>query len=62
MTNSAFLHFLTTLLFKQRSKHVGAVLISTIIITLLSSVLFISSSLQQTLMSTLNKQARLYCN
>ena len=57
MTNSAFLHFLTTLLFKQKSKHIGAVLISSIIITLLSSILFISSSLQQTLMNTLEKQA-----
>ncbi len=56
MKNSAFLHFLTLLLFKQRGKHVGAILISVIIIFLLSSVLFISSSLQQTLLDTLNGQ------
>ncbi len=55
--SSVFLHFLTLLLFKQKSKHIGAVLISVIIISLLSSVLFISSSLQQTLMTSLDKQA-----
>ncbi len=56
MKNSAFLHFLTLLLFKQKSKHMGAVLISVIIIFLLSSVLFLSSSLQDSLLSTLDKQ------
>ena len=57
MRNSAFLYFLTLLLFKQKGKHIGAVLISVIIIFLLSSVLFISSSLQNTLLSTLRGQA-----
>jgi len=56
MKNSAFLHFLTLLLFKQKSKHIGAVLISVIIIFLLSAVLFLSSSLQYSLLSTLHKQ------
>jgi len=56
-TNSAFLYFLTLLLFKQKSKHIGAVLISVIIIFLLSSVLFISSSLQNTLLDTLKNQS-----
>ncbi len=55
--NSAFLHFLTLLLFKQKSKHIGAILISVIIIFLLSSVLFISSSLQNTLLETLKNQS-----
>jgi len=54
---SAFLHFLTLLLFKQKGKHIGAVLISVIIIFLLSSVLFISSSLQKTLLDTLEYQS-----
>jgi len=54
---SAFLHFLTLLLFKQRGKHIGAVLISVIIIFLLSSVLFISASLQKTLLNTLEYQS-----
>ena len=57
MNNNAFLHFLTLLLFKQKGKHIGAVLISVIIIFLLSSVLFISSSLQNTLLDTLEDQA-----
>jgi len=55
--NNTFLYFLTLLLFKQKSKHIGAVLISVIIIFLLSSVLFISSSLQNTLLGTLESQS-----
>jgi len=57
MQNSVFLNFLTLLLFKQKGKHIGAVLISVIIIFLLSSVLFISSSLQHSLLGTLEAQA-----
>ncbi len=57
MANNAFFHFLTLLLFKQKGKHIGAILISVIIIFLLSSVLFISSSLQNILMGTLENQA-----
>lgn len=57
ISSSAFLHFLTLLLFKQKGKHIGAFLISVMIIFLLSSVLFISSSLQNSLLSTLENQA-----
>jgi len=57
MKSNAFLHFLTLLLFKQKAKHIGAVLISVIIIFLLSSVLFISSSLQHTILNTLEEQS-----
>ena len=57
MNSNAFLHFLTLLLFKQKGKHIGAVFISVIIIFLLSSVLFISSSLQNTLLNTLASQS-----
>ena len=57
MNSNAFLHFMTLLLFKQKAKHIGAVLISVIIIFLLSTVLFISSSLQQTLLTTLKSQS-----
>jgi ABC-type lipoprotein release transport system permease subunit len=56
MQNNSFLHFLTLLLFKQQRKHLGAVFISVIIIFLLSSVLFISSSLQHSLLELLGKQ------
>jgi ABC-type lipoprotein release transport system permease subunit len=57
MHSNAFLHFLTLLLFKQKGKHIGAVLISVIIIFLLSSVLFISSSLQHMLLGTVESQS-----
>ena len=57
MNSKTFLYFLTLLLFKQKGKHIGAVLISVIIIFLLSSVLFISSSLQHTLLGNLENQA-----
>ena len=57
MHNSPFFHFLTLLLFKQKSKHIGVVFISAIIIFLLSAVLFISASLQQSLLVTLETQA-----
>ncbi len=56
MKSSAFLHFLTLLLFKQKRKHSGAVLISVVIIALLSAVLFLSASLQHSLLTTLQKQ------
>ncbi len=56
MQSNAFFHFLTLLLFKQRSKHIGAVLISVIIIFLLSAVLFLSSSIQYSLYAALQKQ------
>jgi ABC-type lipoprotein release transport system permease subunit len=57
MQNSAFFHFLTLLLFKQKSKHIGAVLISVVIIFLLSSVLFLSASLRHSLLATMDEQA-----
>ena len=47
---------MTLVLFKQKAKHIGAVLISVIIIFLLSAVLFLSSSLQYSLLSALHKQ------
>jgi len=56
MKNSAFFHFLTLLLFKQKSKHIGAVLISVVIIFLLSAVLFLSASLEHTLLHTLKAE------
>ena len=56
LTKSSFLYFLTLLLFKQRGKHIGAVLISVVIISLLSSVLFISSAIQESTKATLQAQ------
>ncbi|MGC9351266.1 MAG: ABC transporter permease, partial [Sulfurovum sp.] len=52
-----FLHFLTLLLFKQKIKHMGVMMISIVMIALVSSVLFISASLQHTLEETIDSQA-----
>jgi ABC-type lipoprotein release transport system permease subunit len=56
MQSNSFLHFLTLLLFKQKGKHLGAILISVIIIFLFSSVLFLSASLQHTLLGALEQK------
>jgi ABC-type lipoprotein release transport system permease subunit len=46
MANSTFLRFLLLLLYQYRSKHAGIALISSLIVALLGSVLFISQSIQ----------------
>ena len=53
MRSSSFFHFFTIALFRQRSKHIGAVLISVVVIFLLSAVLFLSSTLERSLLQTL---------
>jgi len=56
MTNNAFWHFLTLQLFKERSKHSSVIVISVMILFLLSSVLFISSSIRFSIEETLKVQ------
>ena len=56
MNANAFWHFLTLQLFKERSKHLSIIGISVLILFLLSSVLFISSSLRFSLENTLKIQ------
>jgi len=56
LTKSSFLYFLTLLLFKQRDKHIGTISISIVIIFLLSSILFISSSIQGSIKIALESQ------
>ena len=56
MNANAFWHFLTLQLFKERSKHLSVIVISTLILFLLSSVLFISSSIRYSLEETLKAQ------
>lgn len=56
MNTNAFWHFLTLQLFKERSKHLNIIGISVMILFLLSSVLFISSSLRFSLKETLKVQ------
>ena len=56
MNANAFWHFLTLQLVKERSKHLSVILISMMIVFLLSSVLFISSSIRYSLEETLKVQ------
>jgi len=50
MLNSSFWHFLTLQLFRERKKHFATVVISTFLVFILASVLFIAGSLRHTLM------------
>ncbi len=56
MPGSAFIDFLLLTLAREKSKHIGVVFISTLMIFLLSSVLFLSSSIQQSLTGLLGAQ------
>jgi ABC-type lipoprotein release transport system permease subunit len=56
MSSNAFWHFLTLQLFKERSKHMSIVFISVLILFLLTSVMFISSSIRFSLDETLSVQ------
>jgi ABC-type lipoprotein release transport system permease subunit len=56
MFNRAFWHFLTLQLFKERQRHIATLLLSTLLVFLLSSILFISASLRHTLTQTLKAQ------
>jgi len=53
MQSSPFFYFLTLEFFKERRKHIGVIAISLVILFLLSSVLFISSSIRYSLVQTL---------
>jgi len=54
--NNAFWHFLTLQLFKEKNKHLSSIIISVLLVTLLSSVLFISSSIRFSIEETLEVQ------
>ena len=56
MNANAFWHFLTLQLVKERKKHFSIIIISMMIVFLLSSVLFISSSIRFSLEETLKVQ------
>jgi len=56
MNVNAFWHFLTLQLFKERAKHIGIIVISVMILFLLASILFISSSIRFSLEETLQAQ------
>ena len=57
MRTSTFLNFLFLLIYKHKSKHIAISLISILIVFLISSVLFISSSIQKELFNTLDAQS-----
>jgi ABC-type lipoprotein release transport system permease subunit len=54
--NNAFWHFLTLQIFKEKNKHLSTLMVSISLIFLLSSVLFISSSIRFSLEQTLKVQ------
>jgi len=56
MFSSSFWHFLTLQLFKERTRHIATLLLSVVMVALLSSVLFMSSSLRYSLTQTLEAQ------
>jgi len=56
MNSNAFWHFLTLQFFKERSRHLSVIVISVMILFLLSSTLFISSSIRYSLEETLKVQ------
>ncbi len=55
MQNS-FLNFLTLLVYKHRSKHIAIFLISTLLITVLSSFIFLSASIKHDSLEALKQQ------
>ena len=57
MKTSTFFNFLFLLIYKHKSKHIAISLISILIVFLISSVLFISSSIQKEVFSTLDSQS-----
>ena len=56
MFSSSFWNFLMLQLFKERKRHIATLLLSVILVALLSSVLFMSSSLRYSLTQTLKAQ------
>lgn len=57
MLNKKFINFLSLLLFTYRKKHIAIFFISVVIVAIMASVLFISSSIQKDIDSTLSNQA-----
>jgi len=57
MKNSVFFNFLFLILLKHKTKHIAIFLISTLIIFLTTSILFISTTLKKEIFSTLDNQS-----
>ena len=56
MPNKEYLNFLVLLLYKYRAKHLWVILISTLLIFIISSTIFVSSSIKKDIFLTLNTQ------
>ncbi len=56
MKNSPFFNFITLLLFRNRSKHIAIFIISTLLVSLLSSIIFISKSIERDTKESLKAQ------
>ncbi len=57
MLGSAFINFLFLLLYRHRAKHICVLVMAVIIVTLFSSVMFLSGALQRDVSRTLDDQA-----
>ena len=57
MLNKKYINFLSLLLISHRKKHIGIFFISVVVVFIMASVLFISSSIQKDINNTLNNQA-----
>lgn len=56
MLNSSFINFVFLLLFKHKTKHLAIALISSLIVFLLCSVMFVSNSIKNEILNTLTYQ------
>ena len=56
MKSSVFLEFASGFVIRQKSKHLNTMVISIVLIFILSSVMFVSSSIKHTINSSLNNQ------
>ena len=59
MINSPFFHFVLIQLYRYRSKYIPIFIISTLLISLIGSFLFLSKSIQYTILQTLKEQPSL---
>jgi ABC-type lipoprotein release transport system permease subunit len=57
MINSSFFNFLFLELYKSKSRHLAIFIISIFVVFVLSSILFVSKSLEHTMLNTLDQQA-----
>ncbi len=57
MLNKSFYNFLFLLLFVHRSKHISIFIISTLLVFILTSVMFISNSISKDILATVDSQA-----